>query len=401
MNVAARVRLAGPLTRHREGFMAAMEARGYTDLSLANQMRLAADFSRWLQRKAIGVDDIDEGVVARFLVKRRRSYTRFITRKALAPLLEFLVEVGAIELAPPIPPKRREALVAYERYLVEERGVSPARVLLCLKVGDEFLGAKRISRLTAADVTRFVGRESGVSRLSALRSVLRFLFVSGGCDTNLVYAVPSSPGWRQRWLPQGLDCREVTAVLSSCDRRTLVGRRDYAALLLMVRLGLRAGEVAGLRVDAVDWERGEVVIHGKGKSVGRLPVPKDVGEAVAQYLMRARRNRDARTVFVRSRAPFTSITSSAVIGIAKCALRTAGIMNGGAHRLRHTAATQMLARGATMTEIAQVLRHRGVDTTAIYAKVDHTTLQTVARRWPEVSDAAPLELARRWPGGVR
>lgn len=399
MSVAARVRMTGPLTRYREVFVAMMMARGYTDLSLANQLRLAADFSRWLERKAIGLDEIDEVVVTRFMSRRRRSHTHFVARRALAPLLEVLVQQKAIALRSPSPPRRREALVAYEQYLVEERGVSSPRLAICLQVGEEFLGSKSIARLTAADVTRFVGRRVDLDRLSALRSVLRFLFVSGRCDTNLVYAVPSSPSWRQRSLPQALEPREVAAVLASCDRRTLVGCRDYAALLLMVRLGLRAGEVAALRLDDVDWRRGEIVIHGKGKSLARLPVPSDVGAAVAQYLKRGHRSHQVRTVFLRSRAPFTAMTSSAIVGLAQRAFRAAGVSHGGAHRLRHTAATQMLARGATMTEIAQVLRHRHVDTTAIYAKVDRSSLRTVARPWPEDADAR-FKLARRWPGGA-
>jgi site-specific recombinase XerD len=394
--------MTGPLTRYREGFVAMMMARGYTDLSLANQVRLAADFSRWLEHKAIGLDEIDEVVVAKFLAKRRRSHTHFIARRALAPLLDFLVQHEVIELRLPPRPKRREALVAYEQYLVEERGVSSGRVSICLKVGEEFLASKapkRISRLTAADVTRFVGRRADLDRLSALRSVLRFLFVSGRCDTNLVDAVPSSPGWRQRSLPQGLEPREVVAVLASCDRRTLVGCRDYAALLLMVRLGLRAGEVAALRLDDVDWQRGEIVIRGKGKFLARLPIPSDVGAAVAQYLKRARPSGQVRAMFLRSRAPFTAMTSSTIVGLAQRAFRTAGISQGGGHRLRHTAATQMLARGATLTEIAQVLRHRHVDTTAIYAKVDRSSLRAVARPWPEDADT-PCSLVRRWPGGA-
>ena len=233
----------------------------------------------------------------------------------------------------PAPRARREELVAYERYLVEERGVAPARQALCLTVADEFLGKKQVARVTAADVTRFVAHAPDSDRLSALRSVLRFLFVSSRCDANLVYAVPSSPRWTQRSLPQGLEPREIQAVLKACDRRTLVGCRDYAALLLMVRIGLRACEVASLCLDDLDWRAGEITIHGKGKSLGRLPLPVDVGEAIASHLKRARRG-STRTVFVRCRAPYSSMSSSGIVAIAQRALRAAGITRGSAHRSR-------------------------------------------------------------------
>jgi len=400
MSVAASVRMSGPLTRFREGFTAELMARGYTDLSLANQLRVMSDFSRWLDAKAIALDRIDHAVVSRFLVKRRRSHTQFVSRAAIDPLLGHLAAVGAIVLPSPPPRSRREELVAYERYLVEERSVAPARQALCLQVAEEFLGKRRASTLTAADVTRFVARARRSNTLSALRSLLRFLFMSSRCEANLVYAVPTSPRWTQRSLPQGLEPVEVQAVLETCDRRTLVGCRDYAVLLLMVRLGLRGGEVAGLRLDNLDWRAGELAVRGKGRSLGRLPIPFDVGHAITRYLQRARRSKAVRTVFVRSCAPYTSMGSGAIVAIARRALRGAGIMHGSAHRLRHTAATQMLRRGASLTEIAQVLRHQHVNTTALYAKVNHDALRLLARRWPSATPSSNRDLARPWPGGV-
>jgi integrase len=400
MSVAARVRMSGPLSRFREGFAAELMALGYTDLSLANQLRLMADFSCWLDAEGLSLDQLDDAVVSSFLSKRRRTHIHFVSRGAVEPLLGYLSRGGAIVLARPAPRARREELVAYERYLVEERGVAPARQALCLRVAEEFFGKKQVGRLTAADVTRFVAHAPDSGKLSALRSVLRFLFVSSRCEANLVYAVPSSPQWAQRSLPQGLEPHEVQAVLKACDRRTLVGCRDHAALLLMVRVGLRAGEVASLRLDDLDWRVGEITIHGKGKSLGRLPLPVDVGEAVASYLKRARRGSTTRTVFVRCRAPYSSMSSAGIVAIAQRALRAAGIARGSAHRLRHTAATQMLRRGASMTEIAQVLRHRHVNTTAIYAKVDDVALRSVARKWPDTRPPKIRDIARPWYGGV-
>jgi integrase/recombinase XerD len=400
MSVAASVRMSGPLTRFREGFAAELTARGYTDLSLANQLRVMADLSRWLDAEAITLDRIDHAVVSRFLEKRRRTRTQFVSRAAIDPLLGHLTAAGAIVVAPLPPRSRREDLIAYERYLAEERSVTPARQALCLRVAEEFLGKRRASAFTAADVTRFVGRAPQSDTLSALRSLLRFLFVSSRCKANLVYAVPASPSWTQRSLPQGLEPVEVQAVLKTCDRRTVVGRRDYAVLLLMVRLGLRGCEAARLQLDDLDWRAGELIVRGKGRSLGRLPLPFDVGHAIARYLLRARRSRITRAVFVRCRAPYTSMGSSGLVTIAQRALRGAGILRGSAHRLRHTAATQMLRRGASMTEIAQVLRHRHINTTAIYAKVDRDALRMLATTWPDDQPSKICELARPWPGGI-
>lgn len=406
MSVAARVRITGPLTCYADGFRTELTALGYTDLSLANQLRVVADLSRWLQARHISVEQIDRDSISAFLTKRRRSHTHFVSERALAPLLRHLEAVGAVKVAPVDEPRRSELLHDYERYLVEERAVTPKRRDLCLGIAEEFLDGRRVERLAAADVTRFVSRHAGrpglSGWLSGLRSALRFLFASSKTETNLVYAVPSSPHWSQRALPKALEPGELAAVLATCDRRTAVGRRDHAVLLLLSRLGLRAGEVAALQFDDLDWKAGEIVIRGKGRALSRLPLPVDVGQSVAAYLRRGRRNRTTRSVFVTCRAPYGSLTSGAVIGIATTALRGGGVHSGGAHRLRHTAATQMLRRGASLTEIAQVLRHRHVNTTAIYAKVDRDSLRALARAWPvDAPDPERVrKLVRVWPGSV-
>jgi len=406
MKIALRVQITGPLTCFFEGFAAELTARGYTDLSLANQLRLMADLSRWLEAAEMTVDRIDHAVLKRFLAKRRRTHTQFISERALRPLLGYLeAEVGVAVERPDQGP-RREVLRAYERYLVEERVIGPAHQALCLSVAEAFLGQRHPRTLTAADVTRFAeihaGRPGYLGRLSGLRSVLRFLFVSSRTPIDLRCAVPSAPRWTQGSLPQPLEPDELAVVMTACDRRTLVGCRDHAVLLLLSRLGLRAGEVAALRLEDVDWHAGEIHIHGKGRSLHRLPLPVDVGQGLAAYLRRAQRDRSTRSVFVRCRAPFTALRSPGIVAIATQALRAAGVTRGGAHRLRHTAATQMLRRGASLTEIAQVLRHRHVDTTAIYAKVDHGSLSALAYPWPIDSPDRGLvcELVQLWPGGV-
>jgi integrase/recombinase XerD len=406
MDAVATVRISGPLTRYVEGFAAELRAQGYSELSLANQLRLMADLSRWLQEAEIPVREIDHDDVTRFLAKRRRTHTQFMTERALAPLLRHLGDAGAVSVVAPDRRPQREPLREYERYLVEERAVLPARQALCLGIAAEFLDGKRVDSIKAKDVTRFVdacaGRPGLPGVLSALRSVLQFLFVTSRMTLNLSYAVPAVPRWKLTSLPKFLDPNELEAVLATCDRRTVVGCRGYAVLLLLGRLGLRACEVSALQLEDVDWTAGEIVVRGKGRSLSRLPLPLDIGEAIVAYLRRATRSKTTRAVFVRCRAPYDAAQVGAIIAIAKTALRTAGV-SGGAHRLRHTAATQMLRRGASLTEIAQVLRHRHIDTTAIYAKVERDSLRSVAKAWPvEVVDRGRLrDLAPVWPGGAR
>jgi site-specific recombinase XerD len=406
MKVAACVRIAGPLAPYFDGFAAELTARGYTDLSAANQLRLMSDMSHWMGSRRLRIDDISASVVGRFLAKRRRTHTQRIGERALRPLLAHLQAVGAMAAIVVAEKPRSELLLQYEQYIVEERGVARATRERYLAVAEEFLRGRRVSSLSARDVTRYVTKHAGISGfegwLSSLRSVLRFLFVTSKTQTNLVFAVPSTPCWTQTSLPQALEPAEVTAVLSSPDRRTLTGCRDYAVLVLLSRLGLRAGEVAAMQIEDLDWRSGDATIRGKGRSLARLPLPVDVGEAVVAWLRRGLRSTSTRSVFVSVRAPYGPLTSHAIVGIASTAMRAAGIDRGGAHRLRHTAATEMLRRGASMTEIAQVLRHRHVNTTAIYAKVDRISLRTIAKPWPiECPDPERIrELASPWPGGV-
>jgi len=217
----------------------------------------------------------------------------------------------------------------------------------------------------------------------ALRSLLGFLHLRGLIAGPLGEAVPSTASWRLSGLPRALEREQVSRLLESCDRATGAGRRDFAILTLLVRLGVRAGEVAGLRLEDIDWRAGELVVVGKGSRSERLPVPVDVGEAIAGYL-RAGRPGTAqdRSLFVRVRAPHRGLTAGGITQVVVSAARRAGLGQIHAHRLRHTAATMMLWAGAPLEEIGQVLRHRQALTTAIYAKVDRDALRQLARPWP-------------------
>lgn len=408
MKVSAKVRVSGPLGGYVAGFAVALRSQGYTDLSLADHLRMVAHLSRWLAARAVPPTEITADVVEQFVAERVHTHTAPCSPRRLGPLLQYLRTLGVLHAAAPEESPSNEILRAYDEYLIEERVVKPSRRRHYVEVAGEFLADRSAADLVAADVTRdvraHVGRTALAARLTALRSVLSFLFLRGHAPLNLVHAVPSASRRRLLSLPKDLEKAEVAAVLASCDRRTTIGRRNYAALLLMVRLGLRAGEVAALELDDIDWEAGEVVVHGKGGSTGRLPLPTDVGEAIVSYLRRRRPPQiETRSLFLRSRAPHRGGTAGMFIAMACGALRAVGIPFGGSHRLRHTAATQMLRAGASLTEIAQVLRHRHIDTTAIYAKVDRDGLRTLAQPWPTakcVCNDQLREMAHPWPGGV-
>lgn len=246
-----------------------------------------------------------------------------------------------------------------------------------------------LGSLTAANVTRFVIRASKREvrgapgeMMSSLRSFLRFLFIEGVISTPLVRAVPQYRSWRGGQLPRALSRNEIGRLLRSCDRPTALGRRDYASLVLLSRLGLRAGEVQATNLDDIDWRAGDLLVRGKGPRLDRLPLPSDVGAAVAAYLREGRQRGRGRSLFLSTKAPLAGLSRASVTTVVIAACERAGLPQIRARHSRQSAATAMLRSGATLPEIGQVLRHRRVDTTAIYAKVDQAALSLVARSWP-------------------
>lgn len=398
MKESERVRVSGPLAKYAAGFAAKLTAEGYTDLSLRNQLGVVAHFSRWLEAKRIEVPELTRQAVDRYLRVRRRTRTCWRSIRGLTPLLRFLGHAAIVEADRP----RDSDVIARYRASLVDRGLSSTVQLAYLKTARAFLDERTPAKLTSADVTSFVrqARPCDAGLLSSLRAVLRFLFLAGETSHQLVFAVPSMPAWKQTSLPSALEPAQSRAVLASCDRRTVGGRRDHLVVLLMLRLGLRACEVAALTLDDVHWVEGEIEVRGKG-AIGRLPLPTDVGEAIVGYLRWSRPTTTLRALFLTSRAPAAAISSSSIVAVAGSVLRRAGV-EGGGHRLRHTAATSMLRRGASLTEIAQVLRHRHLGTTAIYAKVDRDKLRDLAQRWPVTSRAGKpsRSIARKWPGGA-
>lgn len=417
----SRVVVVGPLQAYQAGFEAALTDVGYTVLSAANQVRLMRHLSLWLEERDTTAADLVSAVVDKYLADRRADgHTHRVTLRGLAPLLAYLQGLGvAPALVEPAPDGPLDELIErYRRYLVVERGLVAATVRYYLADAQVFLAdwvdgsGSRLSEISAPQVTAFMVRQSacrGVGSMkivvTVMRSLLRFLFLDGAIKVDLTGAVPAVAGWRGSHLPKGITPEEAQALLASCDRPQYApgwpragrssgvrpqldtppaaSRRDRAVLLLLLRLGLRAVEVARLQLDDVDWRRGQVVIRGKDRRDERLPLPTDVGEAIVAYLRHDRPSVAGRRLFTNVRVPYSPMTAQAVKDAVRSAAGRAGLAQVSAHRLRHTAAADMLRAHAPLTEIGQVLRHRSPATTAIYAKVDRGRLQELAVAWPE------------------
>jgi site-specific recombinase XerD len=355
-------------------------------------------FGRWLERCGLKPDDIDEQLIDQY-IQRRSVRAHAGTPTALRNLLRVLREVGA---CPP------PALVArgpdqileddFKGYLVTERGLAARTVEHYARAAHAFLAAcpreeDRVwSALTAADVLTFVRRRAETripiymqQLCTGLRAFLRYLRFRGEIQGDLAASVPRIARWRLATLPKSLSSVQVHQILRHCNRQTAVGRRNYAVLLLLARLGLRANEIRCLTLDDIDWSSGQLTIRSKGSGPHAMPLPTDVGKALAAYLTDGRPPSSSRAVFVRLKPPHIPFADSgAVTTIAADAMQASDITapSKGAHVFRHTLATQMLRHGASLREIGQVLRHRHEDTTRIYAKVDLTRLRTLALSWP-------------------
>jgi integrase/recombinase XerD len=387
--------MEGPLAPWASGMGGQLTALGYAPSTAAQQMQLVGRLSRFLQGRGLAASEITAVVIEEFFRDLHAHHgSSWPTPKSFVWLVDYLR--GLAVMAAPVPPPPRcweaDLVDRYRRYLLDERGLARKTVIdrerAALVFLAEFSG-RELHDLEAGDVSRFVTRQcrwltvrSSERLVNGLRSFLRFALVEGLITAPLASAVPSVARWSSAGLPRGLAPGQVAALLASCDRRRATGRRDYAILVMLARLGLRAAEVAALRLDDIDWQAGEIVVRGKGRTEERLPLPCDVGDAVAAYLRRGRPVRPEREVFLRVCAPLRGLAPEGVSEVVRAASERAGLGSFGAHRLRHTAGTEMLRAGASLTEVAQVLRHRSVATTAIYAKVDHLALRELAAPWP-------------------
>lgn len=389
-----RVRVSGPLARFADGFRVDLMERGYSLWRAQEQLYLLAHVSRWMQADGLEVAVLTPATLESYFVWRRREgYRKSLSPLSLRRLLGYLDGLGVLPAEDVVASPVDGLLGEFRRYLLQERGVAARTVELYEPAARLFLSGRSepladdLARLSGADVNTFVLREarrlparSAEMMVRAVRALLRFLYVQGVIAAPLAAAVPSVAR-RSEDLPRGIAAGEVRLLVESCDRSTPVGRRDYAILLLS-RLGLRCGEVAGLDLEDVDWRAGELLIRGKGSRQDMLPLPSDAGEALADYLRRGRPCGFGRAVFLHAHAPLTRVSRGNVSDIVVRACKRAGIARVGAHRLRHTVASELLSRGAGLVEIGQVLRHQDLRTTALYAKVDRHALSQLALPWP-------------------
>jgi integrase/recombinase XerD len=400
------VQLAGPLQIYVNSFLDHLHSRGYAPKSISKKRSIAMAFARWSQDERIAFVDLSKNHLAEF-VKRRPLSSPDAVVKRWAALRQFLTHLR-LELGLSVPAGNQPASPVddltkrYVSYLRTGRGLAQNSVLVYTPCVRDFLGYRlsvtgslALKALDAETVRAFLaerigGRSSESVRLLsvALRSLLRFLFLRGETPRDLSPAVPMVRTYRQSGIPVVLSPEEVESVLSATDRFTTRGRRDHAILLLLARLGLRAAEIVSLELSDIHWRTGEIVVRGKGSRLDHVPLLADIGEAIALYLREDREASKCRKVFLRLIPPRVGFTGPASIDhIVRLALARANVSPRPgcvAHLFRHSLATRMIRHGASITEIAGVLRHRSQGTTAIYAKVSFDALRTVARPWPLV-----------------
>jgi site-specific recombinase XerD len=387
----------GPLGLHLDSFAGWLSEQGYPRQTGMQKLRLFALLSRWFEQKKISIQQLNEQRIEQFLRTQRKQLRR--RRQVQHTLTQLLRHLRRLRVIPDRQPPQAESptdrlMHDYGRFLAQERGLSQATLDNYLPTVRRFLvhafGTRtlRLDQIGASAINGFILRDKSTFSpkrvqltTSALRSFLGFLYLRGQLAVPLAAAVPTVATWRLSELPQFLEPRQVQQILQSCDRSAPSGRRDYAALLLLARLGLRAGELVHLRLEDINWSSGE----GKSSREDRLPLPPDAGRALATYLQQDRPSCSSRRVFIRMKAPHVGFsTSVAICDIVRRALRRARLQPGrkGSHLLRHSLATQMLRGGASLTQIGQILRHQLPQTTEIYAKVDLTALRAIAQPWP-------------------
>jgi integrase/recombinase XerD len=391
----------GPLGNYIGSFARRLTDQGYARYSIHYQLRLVAGFNRWLEQEGIPVSELTPEHIKRYLQYRaQRLRPRSGDAAPLERLLDLLWQDGAIEKkeTPIRRTSTQQVVDEFGLYLRQERALASATITYYLDFVGRFLidrfadGKAELAALCAADIVRFVQDQAARLRpkrakqmTSALRAFFQYARYRGDLNLDLAAAVPAVADWTKSSIPKFLPPDQIELVLAHCNRQTAIGRRDYAILLLLARLGLRGGEVAALMLDDIDWESGYISVCGKGRRQAQLPLPVEVGEAITAYLKNGRPSSADRRLFLRGRAPAIGFRGSvAISSLVMHALKRAGIKtpHQGAHLFRHSLATRMLGRGASLAEIGELLRHQSPQTTTIYAKVDLGSLRTLALPWP-------------------
>ena len=390
-------RKPGRLGPFVEGYRSCLLEAGYTPQTVRAMLKDLGRLGRWMDSEGVEIGAVTVAVIESFLADWRAAGGRRVpTVRALRSMLTYLGHVGVMVGEEPLALSPVEALVGeYRAWLVADRGLAAMTVLRYETLARRFLSSRvsptdelGVADLDGAVVSRFLLGEcdrvclgSAKGKVAELRSLLRFLHVRDLTPRSLAESVPGVAGWRETTVPPTMPQADIEGLLASCNRSTLDGARDHAMLMLLARLGLRSIEIARLQLDDLDWRAGDLLVRGKARRDDRLPLPDDVGAALAEYLA-LRGRQDSRSVFLTLRAPRRSIRADLVGDVVQRHCRQAGVPHVGPHRLRHTLATRMLARGAALVDISQVLRHSDLATTAIYAKVDLGRLRQVAQPWP-------------------
>ena len=389
----------GPLDGLRVRFAAELERQGYSPATADRYLRRFGNLNGWMAGQELGLEDLSPAVVERFCAAcRAAGYHHYTSIRGVKPLVAFLRSMGLASEEPmPLSPVDL-LLERFAVWLERERRLAPSSIATYVSHARPLIGRLasgdrvELERLDPAMVRRFVvevcpreGRASAKLTVVAVRQLLRFLYLDGAVEQPLAGAVPSVAGSRLSGLPKGVSRDELERIFEACDRGTAIGRRDYAIVVVFARLGIRSAEAAGLRLDDIDWRAGEITVRGKGREL-RLPLSSIVGEAIAGYLSDGRpRTPGCRAVFLTALPPVRAMGASAIRETVVRITRQAGLGRVSAHRLRHTLASEMLAGGADLPAIGQVLGHRMLETTAVYAKCDRQTLRQVARPWPGTS----------------
>ena len=387
---------------HIAAFVADLRAAGYARNTLSAKRVTLERFISWRGRRKRASDDPTESEISEFLTKAPLGSRHSIASRALFDFLDYLRRRNVVTTCAPRPPETvSSALVKrYADFLRNEKGLAELSLKVYLPVAEDLLhyleaehSTRSVRRLDASLLRAFLfdrarARSSEGVRLlaSSLRSFLRFLHVQDEIPKDLTAAIPTVRRWAQPDIPKKLTPAEVKRVLEAPDPDTATGRRDFAILLLLARLGLRSSEILSIELGDLHWRTGEIVIRGKGNQQDLLPLPRDVGSAIARYLRRDRGDRPTRRVFLRTIAPRVPLTGPASVGhIVRRAMTKAGVERPkqiAAHLFRHTLASRMLQHGANLREISEVLRHRTLGSTQIYAKIDLGGLEEVVRPWP-------------------
>jgi len=390
----------GPIEAYLNAFAEQLRNEGFTHDWACHQIRVAADFSRWLRLNRVPTHEINREHTTKYLKYRTRTgRSKAGDTSIMKRILQLLRREGVIEAEASLELTPTDELAdEFVSYLLKERSLASSTVIKYRDFIKRFLNDRfndnpvDLSILEPSDIVSFVQRQAARIHVkqaqyltTSLRSFLRYATYRGYTDINLSAAVPTVANWSKATIPKALPAESVALVLESCSRQSAASRRDYAVLMLLARLGLRAGEVASLTLDDIDWQAGCLTICGKGRHWAQLPLPADVGDAIVDYLRHGRPQTNSRSLFLTAKAPRTGFTSQGTVGnIVKRALARAGIntSRNGAHQFRHALATQMLSRSASLSEIGEVLRHRSPQTTEIYIKVDLVSLRSIALAWP-------------------